>query len=249
VRPRDWLDWLAPPHCLACGTDSGTPLCDACAAGTPWRAPGDDAPPPGSGLAACRTLLWLEGPVVEWIHRFKYPRPGWTGLDPASRGLIGDLAQRLGERLDPAPGDIVVPVPLHDRRLRARGFNQAAFVAARALRRGRVPLATRALVRVRDTASQTGLSRSERLANVRGAFACPALPGGPGGRVWLVDDVVTTGATLAEAAAVLRAAGAGAVIGVGLARTPAAPQRVAGGPTPARGRPAPASGARRRTLG
>ena len=111
----------------------------------------------------------------------------------------------------------VVPVPLHPRRLRARGFNPAC-VLARALARERgIRLDPVALRRVRDTPSQTGLDRRARRRNVRGAFVARSrVPP----RVWLVDDVVTTGSTLGEAARALHRAGARSVVGICAARTP-----------------------------
>ena len=118
----------------------------------------------------------------------------------------------LAPEADP---DWVVPVPLHPRRMRARGFDQALVLARQVGRARRLRVRARALVRVRDTPSQTGLSRTARRRNVRGAFrAARAVPG----RIWLVDDVVTTGATLGEAARALRRAGAKEVIGLCAAR-------------------------------
>ncbi len=116
----------------------------------------------------------------------------------------------------PAP-DLVVPVPLHPRRLRERGFNPATLLARALARERRVRLDPVALRRVRDTPSQTRLDRRARRRNVRGAFVARArVPP----RVWLVDDVVTTGSTLGEAARALRRAGARSVVGVCAARTP-----------------------------
>lgn len=221
MRIRDGLELLAPGHCLACMRRGGARLCEACCEAAPHRPAGDDAWLGDGALDGCSSLLWLEGPVVEWVHRFKYPAPGWLGLDGPAMALARELARRLGERLCPRADDVVVPIPLHRRRLRARGFNPAAVVAHHALGRRGLAFAGRALVRARDTPSQTGLDRAGRRANVRGAFVCRPVGRWPPRRVWLVDDVVTTGATLAEAAETLRAAGVTSVVGVGLARTPA----------------------------
>ena len=223
MRVRDLLDVLAPPRCRACGAANAPPLCGGCVAAVRWRPPGDHAPPPGSGLSRCVTLLWLEEPAADWIHRFKYPRPGVSGLDGTVRALGRELAGRLAARLDPRPGDRVVAIPLHRHRLRERGFNPAAVIAREAFAGSPARLAPGLLERVRDTPSQAGLGRRARLRNVEGAFRGRLGSGPRPSRVWLVDDVVTTGATLAAAAAALRAAGVGEVIGVGLARTPVSP--------------------------
>ena len=118
-----------------------------------------------------------------------------------------------------------MPVPLHAARLRRRGFNPAAALARDLARASAAPLAF-ALARVRDTPSQTGLGRAGRRANVRGAFRVSAPSVFRASRicarcVWLVDDVVTTGATLEECARALRAAGAVRVVALCAARTPA----------------------------
>ncbi len=156
-------------------------------------------------------------PIEAWIRRFKYPRPGLAGLDPKAEAIVRALAREAGARAPGPPPDLVVPIPLHPRRLRARGFNPACELARAIAGPARLRLAPRALARLRDTPSQTGLERAARRRNVRGAFRArrPVPP-----RIWLVDDVVTTGSTLSEAARALRRAGARRVVGVCVAWTP-----------------------------
>ncbi len=189
-------------------------LCGACD-GTLPRIEADPEPPPP--LAACVAAVEFRGAVEAWIHRFKYPPAGLAARDPAPLGGGRRLGRAAGPRA-PTPGpDLVVPVPLHPRRLRARGFNPATLMARSLARHFRVRLDPVALRRVRDTPSQTGLDRRARRRNVRGAFVARArVPP----RVWLVDDVVTTGSTLGEAARALRRAGARSVVGICAARTP-----------------------------
>jgi ComF family protein len=127
--------------------------------------------------------------------------------------LIGEAARRAP---GPHPG-LVVPVPLHPRRLRERGFNPAGLLSRSVARVAESRAAPRALRRIRDTPSQTGLDRVARRRNVAGAFVCSTPPPRT---VWLVDDVVTTGATLSECARVLRRHGARRIVAVCLARTP-----------------------------
>jgi ComF family protein len=213
---RGLLDLLAPPVCAGCraALEGGAPLCRACDRALPRLEGAPLAPAP---LAACAAAAEFRGAVEPWIHRFKYPRSGLAGLDAAPQAVARMLILEAAARLPPPAPQLVVPVPLHPRRLRARGFNPAGLLARVLARELGVRFDPVALRRVRDTPSQTGLDRRARRRNVRGAFA-PRGPVAP--RVWLVDDVVTTGSTLAEAARALQRAGARHVVGVCAAHTP-----------------------------
>ena len=170
-------------------------------------------------FAACCAAVAYQGDVEDWIHRFKYPRRGWRGLDPAPLGVIRQLVLEASRRAPGPPPDRIVPVPLHPRRLRERGFNPAALLARWIARERRCRFDAALLRRVRDTPSQTGLDRRARRANMRGAFQAR---GRSPGVIWLVDDVVTTGSTLVEAARALRRAGAREVVAICVAQTPEA---------------------------
>jgi ComF family protein len=214
---RGLFDLWLPPACPACSGAPGAErggLCCGCLRSLSW-APERLAAP--RGLDALVAAAEFQAPVEGWIRRFKYPRPGLAGLDPAAGAVARALAREAAARAPGPPPDLVVPVPLHPRRLRARGFNPACEVARAVAAPSGLRVAPRALARLRDTPSQTGLSRAERRRNLRGAFRArrPVPP-----RIWLVDDVVTTGSTLGEAARALRRAGARRVVGVCLARTP-----------------------------
>jgi predicted amidophosphoribosyltransferase len=184
-----FLDLLLPWHCLACGrpTDA-VPLCAGCDLRAP--APWPDLPAP-KPLRAWHATVAHDGAARDWIRR--------------ASGEAGPLP------------DAVVPVALHPRRLRERGFNPAGRLAKLAARSLGVPVRPVLLERLRDTPSQTGLGRRARLRNVRGAFQCA---GSAPQRIWLVDDVATTGATLAEAARALRRAGGRDITGLCLAWRP-----------------------------
>jgi ComF family protein len=177
----------------------------------PRRCPGCDQPADDIAVfcTACTTLLEpvagggavfeYGGPIADAIQRFKYN--GRSELGALLGSLMADAAPRWAGRVD-----VVVPVPLHWRRRRARGYDQAALLARPMARALRVPAVLRGLRRVRNTPSQVDLPHAERQRNIAGAFA----PGRPLelGRVLLVDDVRTTGATLGAATDALTQGGA-----------------------------------------
>lgn len=213
-----WLDLLLPRACARCGAhvEGDAVLCRLCARGLP-RLPRDGAPRAPAPLTTWEAEVAYAGEVEQWIHRFKYPRPGLAGLDARPAALLAALATDAAARIPPPRPRLVVPVPIHPRRHRARGFHPAGVLAeavAHALAGRCVP---DALATTRETASQTGLDRAARRRNVRGAFA--PRPGFVAERaVVLVDDVVTTGATLAACARALRRAGAREIHAVCVAR-------------------------------
>jgi ComF family protein len=154
-----------------------------------------------------------DGSLLEAIHRFKY-----TGKTPLSRPLSllarETFCQFWGEKAI----DLLIPVPLHVKRLRDRGFNQALLLAKRWAKLENLSLDPFALLRTRWTEPQTSLSRNERKKNIKGAFAVKEPESVRGERLLLVDDVYTTGATVNECARVLMNAGAEFVDVLTLAR-------------------------------
>jgi ComF family protein len=151
-------------------------------------------------------------PLAVAVQRLKY-----GGRRPIAEAL-GVL---LAERYPFADDALLVPVPLHRRRLRARGFNQALLLAQALGRRRGLPVAIRGLRRVRDTRAQPGLAAIERRRNLAGAFAVAKDVTLAGRHVVLIDDVLTTGATANACAGVLRAAGAARVDVYTAGRAPA----------------------------
>ncbi|RYF73086.1 MAG: ComF family protein, partial [Comamonadaceae bacterium] len=206
-----------PSECAVCRSWPARPVCDACVArfappavrcttcAMPVRSGARQCndcalhPPP---LDACLAACSYEWPWPDCIAQFKFHgEVGWAG--PFAKLM------RSTPWVEPAvdSSDFVLPMPLAVARLRERGFNQALELARRLS-----PTKTDAtlLLRTRDTPAQRGLSRAERLRNLRGAFAVEPFRATelPGRRVVLVDDVMTSGASLFAAAEVLRTAGA-----------------------------------------
>jgi ComF family protein len=219
-----FLDLALPAACAGCGRE-GPPLCEACRpsldaridvpAGVPIGLP-SETPPPLLQLEWCAPF---SGTVRRALHQLKY-----SGERRLARPLGEAIARRWA--VAGAGGDLLVPVPVHADRARRRGYDQALLIAAIAAEELRLPAAA-ILRRARATAAQFDLDRTSRATNVEGAFELVAGPTGrtpmvgqplAGHWVVLVDDVVTTGATLAACARPLLAAGAIGVSAVTVAR-------------------------------
>lgn len=150
-----------------------------------------------------RAAVTLDGPVQTALHRFKYERAEW--FEPFLASL---LIERAAPALAAHAWDFILPTPLHPVKLREREFNQADRLARRLAKATGIRHHAGLLHRVKPTATQTRLSRTERAKNLCGAFAADAGGTLKNARVVLVDDVLTTGATTSAAAAALRKAGA-----------------------------------------
>lgn len=206
-----------PRDCLLCGSASEQgSLCVSCRTALPRlpaaRCPICASPSPASAICgACladppffqRTVAAAAYafPVDALIQACKYA--GNLAAGRALSELLADVISR-----EPAP-DVIIPMPLHPARLRERGFNQALEIARPLAAATGVPLVTDACARIKDTRPQVSLPRKQRHRNMRGAFS--ALRRLDGMRIAIVDDVITTGNTLNEAAKALRRAGAARV--------------------------------------
>ena len=157
--------------------------------------------------------MLFDGVARELIHRFKYDRRVHLArpLSLLTQEPLTSYASSLGV-------DLLIPVPLHRRRLRERGFNQAVLLGRPLSKTWGIPLVADNLKRIRWTEPQVTLSASEREANVRGAFALADPAAVHGRKVILLDDVFTTGSTVAECSRVLRQAGAEGVYVITVAR-------------------------------
>ncbi len=213
--------WLFGGTCYLCRGESRDTLCAACAADLPGlareRCPRCALPMPGS--VTCGRCASDPPAFDATVAAFAYAFPA----DVLVQGLKfrGELAlarlvaDALLAELALAPpaatrADLIVPVPLHAHRLRERGYNQSMEIARAIGGRLGVPVVADLCERVRDTPAQPGLPWKERRDNVRGAFSCTRPLDGK--TVAVVDDVMTTGATLVEVAATLRKFGARRVV-------------------------------------
>ena len=231
ISPRAFVDigtrigqTLLAQDCLLCqGASGGRLLCEACARELPsitsaclrCAAAGSNNAECGACIAhpphfdASRAAFVYAHPVDALIQAFKYG---------GQLALAGWFAQELQRRIGGAAGvDLILPLPLHPARLAERGFNQAAEIAKILSRLYGIATDARCARRVRNTAPQTALPWRERATNMRRAFACDADLTGM--RVAVVDDVMTTGATLDEFARTLKDCGAARVENWVVART------------------------------
>ncbi len=220
-----WLGWgerrLYPPHCLLCGAGyrggrAPLDLCPACLADLPWNRPacghcGQPLPegaPPLCGRCLRRPPLFdrlyaplrYAAPADRLLLAFKF-----HGRMAPGR-VAGELLAEALVQQGTAPPAVIVPVPLHPQRLAQRGYNQALELARPVGRRLGVAVASGLVQRLRATAAQSELTRPARRRNVRGAFAVVGAL--PRGTIALLDDVVSTGATVTELTRTLKRAGA-----------------------------------------
>jgi ComF family protein len=211
------MDLAFPASCAGCGRE-GEPMCPSCRPALDARLELHGGTPIGLPADLPFPLLQLEwcapfgGPVRAALHQLKY-----SGERRLARPLGEAVARRWARVGEGAT--VVVPVPVHAERERQRGYDQAALIAVVAAGALCVPF-VHALERARATVAQFELGRDERSTNVVGAFRVrvPAAPAIRGQWVLLVDDVVTTGATLAACADALEDAGAFAVSAIAVAR-------------------------------
>ncbi|MDD2502084.1 MAG: ComF family protein [Geobacter sp.] len=204
--------------CLAALPKLSSPVCSIC--GIPFNGAGTDhpcsrclqTPPP---YVAARAALRYEGACRDLIHRFKYEYKSHL------RRPLGLLtAELLADFATQQQPDLLVPVPLHSSRLRRRGFNQAVLLGEVLSRQWQIPLLRQGLKRTRPTTPQVELTLEQRSHNLHNAFSVTDSNAIRDRRIMLVDDVFTTGSTLAECARILQQAGCHTVSAVTVAHAP-----------------------------
>ncbi len=232
---RAFSDFVFPPHCHVCRSfiseagrlhvcsscrDSirliSSPHCTICA--VPFLGAGQDHPcgscikePPA--FSAARAAFVYDGPGRELIHNFKYEYKIHL-----RRPLALYVVQVLSEFVLTHKPDFIVPVPLHPKRLRTRGFNQAVLIGEVLASEWDLPMERSAMMRTRWTEPQINLAASQRRENVKGAFAIKKSEAVKGKRILLLDDVYTTGSTVDECSKVLKKGGADEIIVITVAR-------------------------------
>lgn len=223
---HDLCDIIFPPQCLTCteiiGPRNKEVFCSACAkeinlitgslcpvCGVPFPDSPADNHVCGKCLekrpffAKARSVAVLESVVMEAIHNFKYGRSISAG-----RGLTSFMADFSFPDFDFSEYSLIVPVPLHIKKLRERGFNQSLILAGGIAKKYGIPVNFSLLKRRKFTLTQTGLHKTDREKNVRGAFIVADRRKIKGENIIIIDDVYTTGATINECARVLLRSGA-----------------------------------------
>src|SRR4051812_42507075 len=206
------LHLLAPPLCAGCGASAGSlePFCSACRAELRWL--GRDAVEAAGGLRAWAPLAY-EGPARGAVRALKF-----KGATRAAQAMAAQMAATAPPGWLEPPAALV-PVPLHPSRARRRGYNQAERLATALAERTRLPVHD-CLERAGPRATQVGRDRAQRLSGISGTVRLAVARAPPPPHAVLLDDVITTGATLAACAAVLRQHGSAHVVAVAYARTP-----------------------------
>jgi ComF family protein len=218
------LDLFFPPWCIGCGRE-GEYICDSCRRNLPLISP-PICPTCGRPLtidntcSGCiegkieidgiRSPFLFDGVIRKAIHEFKYRN--LKAIAPLLAGFLHDFLLE-----NPLPGDVLVPVPVHNKRLHERGYNQSSLIARELGKLNGLPVVEGCLIRKVNTPPQVRTtSVSERRKNIAAAFAC-VNERLNGKRVLLIDDVSTSGATLNACAGTLKSAGAALVWGLTLA--------------------------------
>ncbi len=234
---RHLLDFILPTSCAYCGSRLGEspipffcsscwadftllqgPVCSCC--GKPFESPEALTHSPDHECGTCRlnrpffdqslSVGYFEGSLREAIHQFKY-RPCRALGKPLGQWMQSNI--RLISNID-----LFIPVPLHAKRLKKRGFNQSLLLALQINKEYKIPISYDNLVRIKPTKPQVDLSSDDRVKNVADAFTVQNSALIKEKKIILVDDVLTTGATMNECARVLKDAGAGQVTALTLAR-------------------------------
>ncbi|RKU09204.1 hypothetical protein C6503_21945 [Candidatus Poribacteria bacterium] len=198
-----WQDvqYIEPPWCDICGTLDVNGLCDECAIS-----------PPRYGKL--RSIAFYHTTLQQAIHLFKFEKKRVF-----AQPLVQLINAHIPSDYDIAEYDFILPIPIHKKRLRERGFNQAALLADGIAKAENIPVLVNTLVRKRHTVAQSSLDRDARQQNIVGAFEVQTPDVIRGKRLLVIDDVFTTGATIREAVSELWTADPAEIDVLTLART------------------------------
>jgi ComF family protein len=206
------LNTIFPHRCAVCDDiiDPESLICSGCMSRINWlRADFFSTELKETKFFRAASLAAYDGFWAEAIHRFKYNN---------RTDLAAPFAKIMAERID-YEYDFIMPVPLHHKRLRERGYNQSALLAKKVAAEAGIKFAWDAIKRTATSMPQVGLTRGDRLRNVKGIFKCGKDDGLAKSDILLIDDVITTGATVNECAKALKNAGAARIDVLTLART------------------------------
>ena len=203
------LDWLFPKKCMFCGTISPTEACEDCCKGLP-KLEDPLCMEQADHLDRVYALWAYDGRIPDGIAAFKF-----HGKAHLSRWFAQRLTEELGDLLRKEACDIVVAIPMHPKKLRRRGYNQAQLLAEDIATALALPFHG-CLHKIKNSKTQHELKGKERRNAQKGSYACDPLHGE---KVLLVDDICTTGETMKECARMLKEAGASQVIGLAIAKT------------------------------
>ncbi len=227
-----FLDLIFPIFCFACGQD-GCYLCENCSKkifqNIKFTCPVcQKLSFCGRTCPDCQRKTYLDGliwiapyqnqTIRKMIHSFKYEFAKDLAKTLASLMIKTILTSELINLFSPKKSWLIVPIPIQNKKLKERGFNQAELLAREISNQTKIPFETKILIKIKNTPSQTTLQEEERRKNVKNVFSVKNSNLIKNKNIVLVDDVVTTGATLDEAAKTLKSAGAKMIWGLALAK-------------------------------
>ncbi len=210
------INILIPSICPVCGRHPAVhphPVCRSCAGAL--QSPASGIRTTAVNLRAVWSCCWYHGKSAECVRLLKYG--GKRKMMNVFNEMIGSF---LAGKPDLDAAELIIPVPVHWSRLHGRGYNQALLIARSVSETASIPISRNGLIKIRNTPPQAGITKKRRIRNLKDSFLAPDRLSLVGKSVLLVDDVITTGATMETCAAELLKAGVREVLGFTIAKTP-----------------------------